>query len=294
MSRLIPHLWYQDSLKEVFALYSSVFAETQQLYHSHLGGTPSGTVEMAAWLLEGLEIRVLSAQAPFHLTPSFSFLVACSTAEEVDEKYRQLSFGGTILMPLGSYSFSPRYAWVVDRYGLSWQLMDFSGREVTQRLILTLMYTSQVAGHCEEALRHYCQLARTSSIGEIDRYGSGFEPNLPNHIRHASFQLENLVLAAMDSSAGHDFSFSEAASLVVQVSSQDELDHWWLALSADPEAERCGWLKDRFGVSWQIVPQQLEALMSSPDEAVRNRVRDAFLAMKKLNIATLEQAAIDQ
>ena len=291
MAHLIPHLWFQDSLSDIYTWYSSVFSQSQELYHTQLGGTPSGTVEMAAWRLEELEIRVLSASAPFHLTPAFSFLVACSSPEEVDEKYRQLSVGGKILMPLASYSFSPRYAWVVDRYGLSWQLMDFSGRKVPQRLIPTLMFTSQAAGQCEQALRQYCQAAQTSAIDHLDRYGSGLEPNLPQHIRHATFQVENLVLAAMDSSAEHDFSFSEAASLVVQVSNQRELDHWWQALSADPEAERCGWLKDQFGVSWQIVPEQLEALMSSPDEAARGRVRDAFLAMKKLDITTLEQAA---
>lgn len=291
MVQFIPHLWFQASLKEVLALYQRAFPETQLLYENTLDGTPSGTVSMAGLILANLELRFLASPAPFQLNPSFSLLVACQGTTEVDHLTQLLGEDGQVLMPLGSYPFSPRYSWVVDRFGLSWQVMDFSGRETSQRLIPTLMYTSQAAGHCEEAIRHYVHLAG-SSISHVDRYGLLAEPNRPMDIRHLGFQLGDMVMAAMDSSAPHDFTFSEAASLIVEVDSQKELDYWWDNLSSDPEAERCGWLKDAYGVSWQIVPRRLGQLMGSPDEEARSRVRDAFLAMKKFNIAELEKAAL--
>lgn len=98
-------------------------------------------------------------------------------------------------------------------------------------------------------------------------------------------------LAAMDSQQEHKFAFNEAVSFVVSCENQDEIDYYWGKLSAHPESEQCGWLKDKFGLSWQIVPSILDTVMSAGDTAQIARVTQSFLKMKKFDIATLEQAA---
>jgi predicted 3-demethylubiquinone-9 3-methyltransferase (glyoxalase superfamily) len=94
----------------------------------------------------------------------------------------------------------------------------------------------------------------------------------------------------MDSAHEHDFAFNEATSLMVPCDTQDQIDHYWSQLSAVPEAEQCGWLKDRYGLSWQIVPSAMDKMMQDADEATLARVTQAFLKMKKFDIAELEEA----
>ena len=103
------------------------------------------------------------------------------------------------------------------------------------------------------------------------------------------FQLLGQWFAAMDSAHGHAFSFNEAVSLMVTCDTQAEIDDYWEKLSAVPEAEQCGWLKDKYGVSWQIVPTILGELLSDPDPAKSQRVMEAMLQMKKIDIAKLEE-----
>ncbi len=94
----------------------------------------------------------------------------------------------------------------------------------------------------------------------------------------------------MDSALQHNFAFNEAVSFVVHCATQDEIDYYWARLSHDPQAEQCGWLKDQFGVSWQIVPTVLPAMLQDPDAAKVARVTAAFLQMKKFDLAALQRA----
>src|SRR5690606_18278210 len=105
----------------------------------------------------------------------------------------------------------------------------------------------------------------------------------------ADFSLFGQWFTAMESAAGHEFTFTEGVSLIVLVEDQEELDRYWNALSAVPESEQCGWLKDKFGVSWQIVPRSYPELLKGDPEKVA-RATQATLSMKKLDIAALEAA----
>ena len=109
-------------------------------------------------------------------------------------------------------------------------------------------------------------------------------------IKHARFTLAGQSFMAMDSSMPHDFSFNEALSLIVNCDTQAEIDYYWEKLSAVPEAEQCGWLKDTYGVSWQIVPSVMNEMMTSGNKEKIARVTQAFLKMKKFDIKTLEDA----
>ncbi|MEZ4657827.1 MAG: VOC family protein [Caldilineaceae bacterium] len=104
------------------------------------------------------------------------------------------------------------------------------------------------------------------------------------------FRLRDQWFAAMDSAHEHNFAFNEAISLIVKCETQAEIDYYWEKLSAAPEAEQCGWCKDKFGVSWQITPTAMDAMMATGSKEQIARVTQAFLPMKKFDIAALQRA----
>jgi predicted 3-demethylubiquinone-9 3-methyltransferase (glyoxalase superfamily) len=216
--------------------------------------------------------------------------VACSRKEEVDEFWEKLSEGGSALMELGRYPFSERYGWIQDRYGLSWQVMFMGDRKVRQRITPTLMFVGAQCGKAEEAVNFYASVFRNTKVSEIVRYGKDDTPDREGTIKHASFTLEGQEFAAMDSARAHNFTFNEAISNMVHCDTQEEIDYYWEKLSADPKAEQCGWLKDRFGLSWQIVPTAMGEMLNDKDPEKLARVTAAFLKMKKFDIAKLREA----
>ena len=168
--------------------------------------------------------------------------------------------------------------------------MFFGDRTIRQRIIPTLMFVGKVAGKAEEAVNFYVSLFHNASVGDILRYGKDEEPDVERTVKHASFTLEGQEFAAMDSAREHNFAFNEAISLIVHCEIQEEIDYYWERLSADPKAEQCGWLKDKFGLSWQVVPNVMDEMMKDKDEKRLARVTEAFLKMKKFDIEALEKA----
>ncbi|MGH2759287.1 MAG: VOC family protein, partial [Actinomycetota bacterium] len=283
------HLWFDTEATEAAELYTSLFEESEVTNVTTLRDTPSGDCDVVSFLLAGQPFMSISAGPLFKFNPSISFRVDCGTKEEVDSLWVRLSDRGTTLMPLDAYPFSRRYGWLQDRYGLSWQIMH-TPEPVAQKIVPTLMFVGDVCGKAEEAITFYASIFKGAETGEIMRYGKGEEPDVEGTVRFAPFTLEGYRFAAMDSALSHDFSFSEAVSLMVSCDTQEQIDYYWDRLSAVPEAEQCGWLKDRFGVSWQIVPSAMDKMMQDSDAETIARVTTAFLEMKKLDLAKLEEA----
>ena len=290
MPRITPHLWFDKEAVEAAEFYSATFPGSKVTNVSVIKDTPSGDCDVVSFELLGQPFQAISAGPLFKFTPAISFLVRCQTADQVDDLWSKLSEGGSALMPLGSYPFSDRYGWTTDRYGLSWQVMLDSRGEIDQAIVPTLLFVGDVCGKAEEAINHYTSVFPNSNVDHIQRYGEGQDPEQPGTIMHSYLALDGYKFAAMDSAQEHDFSFNEAISLMVACETQDEIDHYWTKMSAVPESEQCGWLKDRFGVSWQIVPTALDELMGSGTEEQRARVVQAFLQMKKFDIAELRKA----
>jgi predicted 3-demethylubiquinone-9 3-methyltransferase (glyoxalase superfamily) len=286
--KITPHLWFDREAVEAAELYSSTFPNSRVTDVSTLHDTPSGDTDVVSFELFGQPFMAISAGPLFRFTPAVSFLVRCGSKAEVDELWGKLSEGGKALMPLDSYPFSKRYGWTEDRYGLSWQVM-FS-EDGPQRITPTLMFVGEVCGRAEEAISFYTSLFPDSEVGRVLRYADGEEPDEEGTIKHAGFSLAGQEFAAMDSAHEHGFGFNEAISLMVSCDTQDEIDYYWDRMSAVPEAEQCGWLKDKFGVSWQIVPSVLGDLLGGGTEAQKARVTEAFLQMKKFDIAELKRA----
>lgn len=146
----------------------------------------------------------------------------------------------------------------------------------------------------EEAAKFYTSIFPNSKLGAIARYGEAgkeIHGRQPGSVMTVEFELDGMAFTALN--GGPIFQFNEAISLQVMCDTQEEIDYYWDKLSAggDPAAQQCGWLKDKFGLSWQIAPRMLGALMSGPDSAKSQRAMRALLQMKKLDIAKLKAAA---
>ena len=290
MEKITSHLWFDKEAREAAEFYTSVFKGSRIKDTATISNTPSGDTDIVTVELLGQEFTLISAGPLFKFNPSISFLVVCNTKEEVDALWNELSKGGKALMDLGAYPFSERYGWIQDKYGLSWQLIFFSGRAIRQRIVLTLMFVDRVVGRAEEAINFYASVFRNAFVGDIQRYRKGEEPDVEGTIKHASFTLEGQQFAGMDSAREHNFAFNEAISLMVHCETQEEIDYYWGRLSADPKAEQCGWLRDKYGLSWQVVPNIMAEMMKDKDEKRKARVTEAFLKMKKFDLEALKRA----
>ncbi|MGI8426247.1 MAG: VOC family protein [Actinomycetota bacterium] len=290
MHKITPHLWYDNQAVEAAETYAKMVKNSVINNVSTIHDTPSGDCDIVSFELARQPFMAISAGPLFKFNPSTSFLIACNDKAEVDELWGVLSEGGKALMPLDSYPFSERYGWTDDKYGLAWQIMHVGDREIKQKIVPTLMFTGPVCGKAEEAVNFYLSIFPDSKILHTMRYEKGEGPDKEGTIKYAGFELEGYEFSAMDSAHNHGFGFNEAISFIVKCDSQEEIDRYWNALSAVAESEQCGWLKDKFGVSWQIVPGAMDEMLSNGTESQIARVTQAFLQMKKFDIAELTKA----
>lgn len=289
MSFITPHLWFNNQATVATNFYVSLFNDAQITSSIVLHNTPSGNCDVHTFTLMGQDFMSISAGPYFTFNPSTSFMVACSSIEEVDRLWHALIIGGTALMPIDTYPFSKRYGWLNDQFGVSWQLMHDGGRDIA-RITPSMLFTGDVYGKAEEAMNYYVSVFPNAKVHEISRYGETQPQENPNAINYARFTLNDTEMVVMDSGLEHNFAFNEAVSFIVECDTQEEIDTYWNALSAVPEAEQCGWLKDRFGVSWQIVPRSLHHMMRTGTQEQIDAITQAFLPMKKFDIAALEEA----
>lgn len=237
--------------------------------------------------LGGHQFMCLNGGPTFKPNPSISFFVEFDAYAEVERTYGKLIDGGSALMPLDAYPWSERYGWVQDKFGVNWQLFFGSKDEATQKFSPCLMFTGDNAGQAERAIEFYSDIFRDSSIISLSRYVAG-EHDVEGTIKHGIFSLDGQVFRIMDSSMPHGFSFNEGISIVVSCKTQDEIDRFWTKLSDGGSEGQCGWLKDKYGISWQIVPEILPELMKDGQRS--KRVVEAFMQMKKLDIKKILEA----
>ena len=291
MERIVPHLWFNDNAKEAVNFYRTLFDDSKMMLEQKLDGTPSD--ENAAYYeftLAGQLFGALNGGPHFTFNPAISISVNCETIEETEVLWQKLIEGGRALMPLQEYTYSKLYGWVEDKYGLSWQVIYTEGFEYEQKITMQLMFSGHMTGKANEAIKYYTDLFKDGVIGDIHEYEEGQAVQEDAKISHANFSILDTEILASDNGTQTDYTFNEAISLMVLCVTQAEIDYYWEKLSADPEAEQCGWLKDKFGVSWQIVPANMNELMSRGTQAQIDAVTQEFLKMKKLDKNHLERA----
>ena len=277
MQKIRPFLWFDGKAEEAAKFYTSTFKNSEIRSISQMSAT---------FQLDGLEFIALNGGPQFKFSPATSFFVECERREELDAEWKRLSKSGTVLMELAAYPFSEKFGWVQDEFGVSWQL-NLAGRK--QTITPFLMFVGEQYGKAEEAMNFYISLFKNSSVTRIERYGAG-EAEAEGTVKHAEFALNGQQFMAMDSGRQHPFTFTPAISFFVNCDTQEEINYFWEKLSAGGEKSRCGWLKDKFGVSWQIVPPVLGEFLNDEDEEKSERVMKAMLEMDKLDIKALRRA----
>ena len=292
--KIVPFLWFDGDAEDAVNLYTSLVPGSGIGMVTRYGkagfevhGQPEGAVMTVELHLGGQPMMALNGGPVFRPTPAVSYFLNFEDRAALDRAWAELGAGGQMRMPLDAYPWSGRYGWIDDRWGMSWQLsLGAPAQTGGQAMTPMLLFVGPQAGQAEAALAHYTALFPASGIEGVLRHeASGANP--AGTILHAQFQLAGQTFMAGDSALAHDFTFTEANSFLVLCDDQSEIDHYWQGLSAAPESERCGWLKDRFGLSWQIIPKHLSSLLSSPNP----KVMETFMQMGRIDVAALERAA---
>lgn len=298
MQKIVPFLWFDGNAEEGAALYTEVFEGAEAVVTSRYPteGLPDfqrgleGRPVVVDVVIDGFRIGLINAGNNYRPGIASSFLVnmdplffngdADAAITRLDAMWALLADGGEVRMPLGAYPFSARYGWVEDRYGVNWQLMltDPAG-EPRPFIIPSLMFSGAAQNRASEAMEFYTELFNDSRQGFISPYPAPTGPAPEGAVQFAEFQLEGQRFTAMDSGVPVDETFTPGVSWSVSCADQAEIDRLWDALSAVPEAEQCGWLVDKFGFSWQIVPANTDELLQRPGAF------EHMMEMKKLIIA---------
>lgn len=289
MQKITPHLWFDTQAKEATAFYASLFADSKINNVTTITGTPSGDCDIVTFALAGQDFMAISAGPYFKFNPAISLFVVCESEEEIQKLWSALIDGGNALMEYDTYPWAEKYGWLADKYGLSWQLSFSENQQMEQKITPLMMFTQDGAGKAKEAIETYTTIFPNSKLEMAMPYEKG-EGDTEGFIKHARFTLAGQNFMAMDSSGPHEFIFNEAISFIVNCDTQEEIDYYWEKLSFVPESEQCGWLKDKYGVSWQIVPTAMNTMMSTGSKEQIAHVTEAFLKMKKFDIAELEEA----
>lgn len=292
--RISPFLWFDNNAEEAVNFYVSVFKNSKINVVTRYGaagakasGQQEGSVMTLSFQIEGQEFVAINGGPVFQITPSISFFVNCATAQEVNTLWEKLSEGGAVMMELDKYPFSERYGWIQDKFGVSWQLIL---PDRNQKIAPCLMFTGSQHKKAEEAINFYTSIFKNSDIIQLERYTADQGPE--GAVIHSKFLLDGQEFTAMDSHMPLPHDFNPAISLVVNCENQEEIDYFWEKLSegGDERAQQCGWLQDKFGLSWQIIPAAWDEIMRDSDTGKSERAMQAVLQMKKIDIKTILKA----
>jgi predicted 3-demethylubiquinone-9 3-methyltransferase (glyoxalase superfamily) len=276
-SPVYPCLWFDNNGSEAAEFYSSVFGGGRVLSSSPL---------VTTFELIGTEFMALNGGSMYKMTQAVSYTVYCESEDETRRLFNSLRKDGKVFFTLDKYNWSPSYAWVEDKFGVSWQL-DASQTAHAQKIVPTLLFVNGKNGRVKEALSFYEEIFPDS--GTYFSAPHSPESGMPDGaLLFAQFRLKGKVFNAMSSAMPHDYDFTPGNSFVVECQTQEEIDYFWDKLGNDGKYSMCGWLEDKFGVSWQIIPAELPGMLSNPEKA--QRITEALLNMQKLDIGILRNA----
>ncbi len=295
---IAPCLWFDNEAEEAVKFYSSLFDKSSVKRISRYGKEgfefhhkPEGSVMTVEFELNGQNFLALNGGTDFKFNESVSLFVYCGSEERINFLYKKLSEGGSVNMPLDKYDWSPKYAWVKDKFGVSWQL-DIDDINSPQKIVPALLFANEKFNLVKESANHFTSIFPNSKI--IMEYPFDKSMNLPEGtLLFAQFKLNNYLFNAMSGGTmKHNFDFNDAISFIVYCNTQEEIDYYWQKLTDGGQEVQCGWLKDKFGISWQVVPTILNDLLDEPNK--KSKVMNAIFTMIKFDINKLQEAANEQ
>ena len=284
--KITPCLWFNTNAEDAVIFYTTIFKNSRVGDISRYGDKapmPKGTVLTVAFELCGQEFLALNGGPHFKFTQAISLFVCCKTESDIDEFFKKLSAGGEIVMPLEKYPFSEKYAFFKDKFGVAWQLML---SHTPQSIAMCLLFVGSNNGKAKAAVQFYTSVFKNANVKHLFYYEKG-EGTQAGKVKHASFFLDGQEFMVMDGAGAHTFTFNESISFIVNCKTQTEIDYYWKKLSKGGSTGECGWLKDKFGVSWQVLPTIISKMIADKNPEKSSRVMQAILKMKKLDIKTL-------
>ncbi len=299
VQKIIPFLWFDTNGKDAVDFYTTVFENATINSITRFPGAgieihkqETGSIMTVDFSIENYRMVALNGGPDFKFNSSISFFLLYEDEKKIKEVWERLLEGGSEMMPLDSYDWSSQYGWLQDRFGVNWQLMLEKERNCPETVVPMIFFTGKNQGKAATAIKFYTSVFNNSNIQGMLTYGEE-NPFANGHIMHAQFSLEDQTFMAMDSGMENDFPFSEAISFMVNCKDQKEIDYYWNKLSegGDPAAQQCGWLKDKFGVSWQVAPTGMNEILNDPDKEKANRLMEEVLQMKKFDLDTINKAA---
>jgi predicted 3-demethylubiquinone-9 3-methyltransferase (glyoxalase superfamily) len=282
MKELItPCLWFDNQGQEAAEFYCAQFANAKIVSQSPI----VNEIEVS-----GQHITLLSGGPMYKPNPSISFFYICENEAEINLIWKAFSKEGSVLMALDKYDWSEKYGWISDKYGVSWQFSLGKIEDVGQKITPCLMFVGDQYGRAEEAIQHYSSVFKNAKLDGVLLYGENEAPDQAGKVKHAQLGLNGQKIMLMESAHAHQFGFTEGISLTIHCETQQEIDYYWGKLTEGGEESMCGWLKDRFGVSWQVIPNILGQLLSDPNKA--GKAAQEFMQMRKLDIEKIVQATL--
>ncbi len=270
-------LWFNGKAKEAAEFYEKHLPDTRIVAQSPM------VIDIE---ISGHRITLLDGGPMYQPNPSISLTYQIDTVEEIDRIWNAFKENGTILMDLDRYPWSEKYGWLSDKFGISWQFIVGNFSQFGQKIIPALLFTQDKYGKAEEAIHFYSAVFKNAKIDGIFRYDTDSAPEEEGKIAHSQIELNGQKFQLLESKQSHQFTFSEGVSLMIHCESQDEIDYYWDKLTEGGEESMCGWLKDKYGVSWQVVPDVLLEMMNDPSRA--EKAMKAFMNMRKLIIKDIE------
>lgn len=274
---IYPCIWFDGQAKAAAEFYCTLFPNSK---------ITADTPMVVNFELNGTRFMALNGGPQFKINPSISMFVRCASIDDTNTLWARLIEGGSVMMPIDKYSWSERYGWVKDKFGLTWQVSVVDKEGDKPGITPSFLFTKDKFGRTQEALTYYTSVFSDSAIDMLLAFPEG-DINA-GKVMFSSFRLGDNPFIAMESPGAHEFTFNEAVSLVIDCHTQEEIDYYWDKLTDGGKESMCGWLVDRFGVSWQVVPNVIGKLMQDPDKA--RRVMPVLLQMKKLDIKKLMEA----
>lgn len=267
---IYPALWFDNQALEAFEFYCSVFPNSMILEHNQ-------TVVKAS--LSNQCFIGINGGPYFLPNPAISFTVICDSREEINALWQKLILGGASIIDLGHYSWNAYYGWVQDQFGYTWQLQLGNGGKTQQHILPNLLFCGMHQNQCSQALQYYQKIFPEFQRHQLLRYPSG---DLEGKIQNSIFSLNHLKFIAKDSPHKHIFDFNESVSFVIPCKTQQEIDYYWNYFTEHGSESWCGWCKDVFGISWQVIPNNLAQILATHPQAYSTLTR-----MKKIIIEDL-------
>ena len=234
--------------------------------------------------IENQTFKIINTNHPEHRSnPAVSFMVSFETEEELRKIWNRLKVGGLVLMPLELYDSNNMVGWLQDQFGISWQLITSTSQASKhQKISPFIQFGKSNFGRAELASNFYMEVFKNSKRDNILRYEEDISNKL---VKHIGLYLNEYLIRMADSFTEQPFEFSPGISFTIECETQKEIDYYWNAFAFGGATNAAGWVKDKFGISWQIIPKDMNKWIVNP--SINLKVIAQLRIMTKIDIEKL-------